>query len=190
MRIILNIVFELAHRSDQISDVALWPLGKDTPAHSLSRLINQLGHRFALGRDGCFTSVLIARGCELAGPSRSVAGATAVRAEFGSRFEKMPLLDENAVLALRGRLTWAHDWDDNSILQATLPALPGACFFLARAAPRHDFAVATFAREVTLRAGVSLMAKFDGEFASAPAGRGAFTRQFAVDRRPPATIIE
>jgi outer membrane autotransporter protein len=36
--------------------------------------------------------------------------ATDTRTELGSRFDRQMLLNWNAVLALRGRVAWAHDW--------------------------------------------------------------------------------
>jgi outer membrane autotransporter protein len=92
--------------------------------------------------------------------------STDTRAELGSRFDKFIMLDRGAILALRGRIAWAHDWVTNPALTATFQALPGASFVVNGAAPKHDSALVTIGPEVTWRNGWSLMAKFDGEFAS------------------------
>jgi uncharacterized protein with beta-barrel porin domain len=92
--------------------------------------------------------------------------STDTRAEIGSRFDKFIALNADAVVALRARLAWAHDWVTNPALAATFQALPGASFVVNGAAPRHDSALVSFAPEMTWRSGWSLMAKFDGEFAS------------------------
>ena len=54
-----------------------------------------------------------ARPTSTAAASRSPtmpAPRTATRSELGARFDNQFLLDPNAVLTLRGRLAWAHDW--------------------------------------------------------------------------------
>lgn len=52
---------------------------------------------------------------------------TATRGELGARFDKaMPLND--AVLTLRGRAAWAHDWNTDRSATATFQSLPGATF--------------------------------------------------------------
>jgi hypothetical protein len=77
---------------------------------------------------------------------------TDTRNELGLRADKSFAL-ENAVLTLRGRLAWAHDFDPDRSIAATFQALPGASFvvngapffndlrpapeFLALGAPRH-----------------------------------------------------
>ena len=50
--------------------------------------------------------------------------ATDTRSELGARFDKQILLNWNAVLALRGRVAWAHDWVTDPSLIPTFEALP------------------------------------------------------------------
>src|SRR5262249_2153663 len=88
------------------------------------------------------------------------------RAELGSRFDKFVPLDQGAVLAVRGRLAWAHDWVTNPALLAVFQTLPGASFVVNGAAPRRDSALVTLAPEITWRNGWSLMGRFEGEFAN------------------------
>jgi uncharacterized protein with beta-barrel porin domain len=82
----------------------------------------------------------------------------------------------NAVLSLRGRLAWAHDWVSDPTLAAVFQTLPGASFIVNGALPAKDSALASAGAEYRLASGVTLLAKFDGEFAnrsSTYAGTGA-----------------
>ena len=72
----------------------------------------------------------------------------------------------NAVLALRGRLAWAHDWVSDATLTPVFQSLPGASFIVNGALPVKDSALASAGGELRLVNGVTLLAKFDGEFAS------------------------
>ena len=92
--------------------------------------------------------------------------ASDTRAELGSRFETFVPLDAGALLAVRGRIAWAHDWVTNPALLASFQALPGASFVVNGASLRHDSMLATLAPEVTWRNGWSLMAKVEGELAN------------------------
>jgi uncharacterized protein with beta-barrel porin domain len=72
----------------------------------------------------------------------------------------------NAVLALRGRVAWAHDWVSDATLTPVFQSLPGASFIVNGALPVKDSALASAGGELRLANGVTLLAKFDGEFAS------------------------
>jgi uncharacterized protein with beta-barrel porin domain len=73
----------------------------------------------------------------------------------------------NAVLALRGRLAWAHDWVSDPTLTPVFQALPGASPFVVTGATLPQNSVLTsVGAELRLANGLSLLAKFDGEFAS------------------------
>jgi uncharacterized protein with beta-barrel porin domain len=67
---------------------------------------------------------------------------------------------------LRGRLAWAHDWVSDPALAAVFQTLPGASFIVNGATPAKNSALASAGSELRLAGGVSLLAKFDGEFAS------------------------
>jgi uncharacterized protein with beta-barrel porin domain len=69
-------------------------------------------------------------------------------------------------LALRARLAWAHDWVGDPILAAAFQTLPGASFIVNGATPAQNSALASAGAELRLANGVSLLGKFDGEFAS------------------------
>ena len=51
---------------------------------------------------------------------------TDTRSELGVRFDNQMLLYPGAVLALRARLAWAHDWATDPVLGAVFQTLPGA----------------------------------------------------------------
>ena len=90
---------------------------------------------------------------------------TATRSEIGARFDNQIRLDPNTVLALRGRLAWAHDWVSDPSLAAAFQALPGASFIVNGAAPAKDSALVSAGTELRLANGVTLSGKFDGELA-------------------------
>jgi outer membrane autotransporter protein len=102
-------------------------------------------------------------GFALAFPARD---ATDTRSEFGARFDRAFALSPNAVLALRGRIAWAHDWVSDPSLMPLFQSLPGSSFIVNGATPAKDSALASAGAELRLANGITLLAKFDGEFAS------------------------
>jgi uncharacterized protein with beta-barrel porin domain len=91
--------------------------------------------------------------------------ATDTRSELGARFDNLQLVG-SMPLILRARLAWAHDWVSNPALQAVFQALPGSNFIVNGAALAANSAIVTTAAELRINANWSLLAKFDGEFAS------------------------
>ena len=61
--------------------------------------------------------------------------ATATRSELGARFDHAVALDPTALLTLRARLAWAHDWVSDPTLVAGFQTLPGASFIVSGARP-------------------------------------------------------
>jgi outer membrane autotransporter protein len=92
--------------------------------------------------------------------------ATDTRSELGARFDRVLAIYSNAVLALRGRVAWAHDWVSDPTLLPVFQALPGASFIVDGATPAKNSALTSAGGELRLANGVTLLAKFDGEFAS------------------------
>jgi autotransporter-associated beta strand protein len=92
--------------------------------------------------------------------------ATDTRSELGARFDRLLAFDPTAVLALRARLAWAHDWVSDPSLAAVFQTLPGSSFIVNGAVPAQDSALVSAGTELRLANGMSLLAKFDGEFAS------------------------
>jgi len=62
---------------------------------------------------------------------------TASRSELGLRSDKSWAMP-NAILTLRGRLAWAHDYNADRNIAATFQTLPGASFVVNGAAQAHD----------------------------------------------------
>ena len=91
---------------------------------------------------------------------------TDTRSELGARFDRLLALNPNAVLTLRARLAWAHDWVSDPALAAAFQTLPGASFIVNGATPAKNSALASAGTELRLANGVTLIGKFDGEFAS------------------------
>lgn len=92
--------------------------------------------------------------------------ASDTRSELGARFDRATPVSPNAVLTLRGRAAWAHDWVSDPTLNAAFQALPGASFIVNGATPAKDAALASAGAELKFSNGVALSAKFDGEFAA------------------------
>ena len=91
---------------------------------------------------------------------------TDTRSELGARFDRLLAINPNAVLTLRARLAWAHDWVSDPTLAAVFQTLPGTSFIVNGATPAKNSALASGGTELRLANGVSLIGKFDGEFAS------------------------
>jgi uncharacterized protein with beta-barrel porin domain len=91
--------------------------------------------------------------------------ATDTRSELGARFDNLALVG-SMPLILRARVAWAHDWVSDPALSAAFQALPGSSFIVNGAALPANSALLTAAAELRINANWSLLAKFDGEFAS------------------------
>jgi uncharacterized protein with beta-barrel porin domain len=88
------------------------------------------------------------------------------RSELGARFDRLLLVNPDAVLAFRGRVAWAHDWVSDPILAAVFQTLPGSDFTVDGATPAKNSALASAGVELRLANGFTLLGKFDGDFAS------------------------
>jgi uncharacterized protein with beta-barrel porin domain len=93
---------------------------------------------------------------------------TASRSELGFRTDQSYALT-TAVLTLRSRFAWAHNFDTGSNIAATFQALPGASFVVNGAAQAHDAALTTASAELKWLNGFSLAATFEGEFSGTTA---------------------
>ena len=90
---------------------------------------------------------------------------TASRTELGVRTDRSFAL-QNAILTLRGRAAWAHDFNTDRNISAVFQTLPGAAFVVNGAAQAHDSALATVSAEAKWLNGWSAAATFEGEFSS------------------------
>src|SRR6202022_1696012 len=107
----------------------------------------------------------------LAYGSRSV---TATRSELGFRTDKSFAM-QNAILTLRGRAAWAHDFNPDRAIAATFQTLPGASFVVNGARQASDAALTTASAEVKWMNGWSVAGTFEGEFSGVTrsyAGKG------------------
>lgn len=88
------------------------------------------------------------------------------RSELGARFDRATLITPNSVLTLRARAAWAHDWVSDPALVAAFQTLPAASFIVNGATPAKNAGLASAGAELKFANGVTLSAKFDGEFAA------------------------
>ncbi|SEC82513.1 autotransporter-associated beta strand repeat-containing protein [Bradyrhizobium lablabi] len=108
----------------------------------------------------------------LAYGSKSV---TDTRSELGLRADKSYAV-QNAILTLRGRAAWAHDFNPDRTIGTTFQALPGASFVVNGARQASDSALTTASAEMKWINGWSAAATFEGEFSNVTrsyAGKGA-----------------
>jgi len=99
---------------------------------------------------------------------------TASRTELGIRTDRSFAM-QNAILTLRGRAAWAHDFNTDRNITAVFQTLPGAAFVVNGAAQAHDAALTTASAELKWLNGWSAAATFEGEFSDVTrsyAGKG------------------
>lgn len=100
--------------------------------------------------------------------------ATATRSELGLRTDKSFAMND-AILTLRGRAAWAHNFDPDHAIGATFQTLPGASFVVNGAAQAGDSALISASAETKWLNGWSVAGTFEGEFSSVTnsyAGKG------------------
>jgi autotransporter-associated beta strand protein len=100
---------------------------------------------------------------------------TATRSEFGFRTDRSFAVND-ALLTLRGRAAWAHDYTTDRSASATFQSLPGASFVVNGAAQARDAALTTASAELKWTNGWAVAATFEGEFSQVTrsyAGKGA-----------------
>jgi uncharacterized protein with beta-barrel porin domain len=105
---------------------------------------------------------------------------TDTRSELGIRTDKSWAM-QSAILTLRSRFAWAHDFDPDRSIAATFQTLPGASFTVNGAAQAHDSALTTASVEMKWVNGWSAAATFEGEFSnvtSSYAGKGVVRYQW------------
>jgi uncharacterized protein with beta-barrel porin domain len=96
------------------------------------------------------------------------------RSELGIRTDKSWAM-QDAILTLRGRFAWAHDYNPDRSIGATFQALPGASFVVNGAAQASESALTTASAELKWTNNWSIAATFEGEFSnvtSSYAGKG------------------
>jgi autotransporter-associated beta strand protein len=98
------------------------------------------------------------------GLSYAAMNATDVRSELGARFDNPEVIGGMPIL-LRARLAWAHDWVSNPSLSAAFESLPGTNFIVNGAPLPQNSALTSAGAEFYITPRLTLVAKFDGEFA-------------------------
>jgi autotransporter-associated beta strand protein len=98
------------------------------------------------------------------GLSYNAMSATDVRSELGARFDD-PAVIGGLPLLLRARVGWAHDWVSNPALSAVFETLPGTNFVVNGAPMPQNSALTSAGAELFITPHLTLLAKFDGEFA-------------------------
>jgi uncharacterized protein with beta-barrel porin domain len=99
---------------------------------------------------------------------------TDTRSELGIRTDKSYAM-QDAILTLRSRFAWAHDFNPDRSIAATFQTSPGTSFVVNGAAQASDSALTTASAELKWTNGWSVAATFEGEFSEVTpsyAGKG------------------
>jgi outer membrane autotransporter protein len=106
-----------------------------------------------------------ARGFGL-GLNYQAADAVDTRTELGSRVTTSLPLANGTDMKLWGRAAWVHDFVSNPALAASFQDLPGSSFVVYGVRPAENSALVSVGSEVHITPALSLLVKFDGQFAS------------------------
>jgi outer membrane autotransporter protein len=87
-----------------------------------------------------------------------------IRSELGFWADTRHTLSNGALVTLRGRAAWVHDYNHGSRIQAAFQTLPGTSFVVDGAAAPRDAALTSAVAELRFASGWTLIAKADGEF--------------------------
>jgi uncharacterized protein with beta-barrel porin domain len=104
----------------------------------------------------------------------SAKSVTDTRSELGLRTDKSFAM-QTAILTLRGRVAWAHDFNPDRAINSTFQALPGASFTVNGARQASESALTTASIEMKWMNGWSAAGTFEGEFSDVTrsyAGKG------------------
>jgi outer membrane autotransporter protein len=97
--------------------------------------------------------------------SYQASDAVDTRTELGARLAtSLPLLG-GMTMNLWGRAAWAHDFVNSPALTASFESLPGSSFAVYGARPADNSALVSVGSELRLTSALSLLVKFDGQFA-------------------------
>lgn len=117
-----------------------------------------------------FTSYFLPAYAEqvLAGPGNfalnySARDVTTARTELGVRLDRSWAM-QSALLTLRGRLAWAHDFTTDRSIAPQFQTLPGTSFVVYGAAQPHNSALTTASAEMKWMNGWSAATTFEGQF--------------------------
>ena len=105
---------------------------------------------------------------------------TASRTELGLRGDTSFAM-QDAIVTLRGRAAWAHDFNTDRSINAIFQTLPAAGFVVNGAAQARDSALVSAGAEAKWLNGFSVAATFEGEFSNVTesyAGKGIVRYQW------------
>jgi hypothetical protein len=89
---------------------------------------------------------------------------TDARTELGTWADTRHQFGNGALLTLRGRAAWVHDYNPGSRINAAFQTLPGTSFVVDGAAAPRNAALTSVVAELRMTTGWTLIGKFDGEF--------------------------
>jgi len=89
---------------------------------------------------------------------------TDTRTELGAWADTRHQFGNGALVTLRGRAAWVHDYNPGSRVNAAFQTLPGTSFVVDGAAAPRDAALTSAVAELRMTNGWTLIGKFDGEF--------------------------
>jgi autotransporter-associated beta strand protein len=105
---------------------------------------------------------------------------TASRSELGLRGDTSFAM-QDAIVTLRGRAAWAHNFNTDRSVTAIFQSLPASAFVVNGAAQAENSALVTASAETRWRNGFSVAASFEGEFSNVTesyAGKGIVRYQW------------
>jgi uncharacterized protein with beta-barrel porin domain len=105
---------------------------------------------------------------------------TASRSELGLRADTS-FAAQDAVVTLRGRAAWAHNFNTDRSISAIFQTLPASGFVVNGAAQACDAALVSAGAEARWLNGFSVAATFEGEFSNVTdsyAGKGVLRYQW------------
>ena len=87
------------------------------------------------------------------------------RIELGAWLDSRWRVSESAILTLRDRAAWVHEFATDRSITALFQTLPTAAFTVLGASPAPDAVLLSGRADLAFRNNVSLFARFDGELA-------------------------
>jgi outer membrane autotransporter protein len=173
--------------------VFLNSLRADFDANAISGRLEG-GYRFATGASGLtpyaagqFTTFFtpdyaeqVVTGTNLFALSYASKDVTASRSELGLRADTSFAM-QDAIVTLRGRAAWAHNFDTDRSITAIFQTLPASGFVVNGAAQAENSALVSGAAETRWLNGFSVAASFEGEFSNVTdsyAGKAAVRYQW------------
>jgi uncharacterized protein with beta-barrel porin domain len=88
---------------------------------------------------------------------------TSTRSQLGFRTDKSFAVTD-AIITLRGRVAWAHDFNSDRFASATFQMLPGPSFVMNGGAQAHNAALTDRIRGMKWMNGRAVAGTFKGEF--------------------------